>query len=229
MTSRKASEIIRIDGSLGEGGGQVLRSALTLSLLTCTPIEIHNIRAHRPKPGLMTQHLFSVKAAAAVGDAQVEGVHLGSTQLSFEPRALRSGDFRFDLHTAGSTSLIVQTIALPLSYAAAPSSVMLTGGTHVPWSPCFHYLALHWLLYIREVGFDIEIELEQAGFYHDDSSVFLGSMSTLLSICRSDQLEKLESPLSARNPTIYAREAWYGTCTAFPIAGEGAEESFTST
>jgi RNA 3'-terminal phosphate cyclase (ATP) len=157
--------MIRIDGSLGEGGGQVLRSGLTLSLLTSTPIEIQNIRARRPKPGLMTQHLFAVQAAAAVGNAQVEGMHLGSTQLSFKPRAIRSGDFRFDLHTAGSTSLVLQTILLPLSYAAAPSSIVLTGGTHVPWSPCFHYLALHWLRYIGEIGFDIELRLEQAGFY----------------------------------------------------------------
>ena len=110
--------MIRIDGSFGEGGGQILRSALTLSLLTGTAIEIHNIRARRPKPGLMTQHLFAVQAAAAVGDARVEGVHLGSTQLSFEPRTIRSGDFRFDLHTAGSTSLILQTIGLPLSYTS---------------------------------------------------------------------------------------------------------------
>ena len=113
----------------------------------------------------MTQHLFSVRAAAAVGNARVEGAHLGSTQLSFEPRAIQSGDFRFDLHTAGSTSLILQTVMLPLSYAAASSSVVLTGGTHVPWSPCFHYLKLHWLPYIREMGFDFELELEQAGFY----------------------------------------------------------------
>ena len=157
--------MIRIDGSLGEGGGQVLRSALTLSLLTGTPIEIHNIRAHRPKPGLMTQHLFAVQAAAAVGDAQVSGVHLGSTQLAFAPRAIHAGDFRFDLHTAGSTSLILQTITLPLSHAAATSSVVLIGGTHVPWSPCFHYLALHWLRYLRGMGFNMELELERAGFY----------------------------------------------------------------
>ena len=157
--------MIRIDGSLGEGGGQVLRSALTLSLLTGTPIEIHNIRARRPKPGLMTQHLFAVQAAAEVGDAQVNGVHLGSTELTFEPHAIHAGDFRFDLHTAGSTSLILQTITVPLSYAAAPSSVVLIGGTHVPWSPCFHYLALHWLRYLRGMGFDTELELERAGFY----------------------------------------------------------------
>jgi RNA 3'-terminal phosphate cyclase (ATP) len=91
---KNPSEMIRIDGSLGEGGGQVLRSSLTLSLLTGTPVEIHNIRAHRPKPGLMTQHLFAVQAAAAVGDAQVDNIHLGSAELSFAPCAIRSGDFR---------------------------------------------------------------------------------------------------------------------------------------
>jgi RNA 3'-phosphate cyclase len=157
--------MIRIDGSLGEGGGQVLRSALTLSLLTGTPIEIYNIRVHRPKPGLQTQHLFAVQAAAAVGDARVSDIHLGSTQLIFEPRAIHAGAFRFDLHTAGSTSLILQTITIPLSHSVATSSVVLIGGTHVPWSPCFHYVALHWLRYLRQMGFNMELELERAGFY----------------------------------------------------------------
>jgi RNA 3'-terminal phosphate cyclase (ATP) len=179
--------MIRIDGSLGEGGGQVLRSSLTLSLLTGTPIEIHNIRVRRPKPGLMTQHMFAVQAAAAVGDASVDGVHLGSTKVSFMPRAIRAGDFRFDLHTAGSTSLILQTIVVALSYAAATSSVVLIGGTHVPWSPCFHYLALHWLPYLRRIGFNIDVKLEGAGFY------FRGGGSVTATIFPIDRLVPLRA------------------------------------
>ena len=157
--------MIQIDGSLGEGGGQILRTALALSLITGKVIKIENIRAQRPKPGLMPQHLEAVKAAAAVGSARVEGAHLQSASLLFEPTTICSGVFGFDVGTAGSTPLVLQTIFLPLSFAQRPSSVTLIGGTHVPSSPCFHYLDLHWLTYMRQIGFAAELKLELAGFY----------------------------------------------------------------
>ena len=157
--------MIQIDGSQGEGGGQILRSALALALVTGQAIEIKNIRARRPKPGLLPQHVKAVEAAAAVGDARVEGAHLQSSSLVFEPTGIRSGEFQFDVGTAGSTPLVLQTIFLPLSFAPATSSVTLVGGTHVPWSPCFHYLDLHWLHYMKEIGFNAELKLELAGFY----------------------------------------------------------------
>jgi len=157
--------MIQIDGSQGEGGGQILRSALALALVTGKAIELKNIRARRPKPGLMPQHLKAVEAAAAVGGARVEGAHLQSSSLLFEPTGIRSGEFHFDVGTAGSTPLVLQTIFLPLSFAPAPSSVTLVGGTHVPWSPCFHYLDLHWLHYMKEIGFKAELTLVLAGFY----------------------------------------------------------------
>jgi RNA 3'-terminal phosphate cyclase (ATP) len=157
--------MIQIDGSLGEGGGQILRSALTLALVTGKAIEIKNIRARRPKPGLMPQHLKAVEAAAAVGGARVEGAHLESLSLLFEPTGIRSGEFQFDVGTAGSTPLVLHTIFLPLSFAQTASSVTFIGGTHVPWSPCFHYLDLHWLTYMKQIGFDARLELELAGFY----------------------------------------------------------------
>lgn len=157
--------MIQIDGSMGEGGGQILRSALTLALVTSKAIEIKNIRSRRPKPGLMPQHLKAVDAAAAVGCARVEGAHLQSLSLVFEPTGIRSGEFQFDVGTAGSTPLVLQTIFLPLSFAQTPSLVTLIGGTHVPWSPCFHYLDLHWLTYMKQIGFDAELKLELAGFY----------------------------------------------------------------
>ena len=157
--------MIQIDGSLGEGGGQILRTALALSLITGKVIKIENIRAQRPKPGLMPQHLEAVAAAAAVGSARVEGAHLQSLSLLFEPTTICSGAFEFDVGTAGSTPLVLQTIFLPLSFAQRPSSVTLIGGTHVPWSPCFHYLDLHWLTYMRQIGFNAELKLELAGFY----------------------------------------------------------------
>ncbi|HLA11898.1 MAG TPA: RNA 3'-terminal phosphate cyclase [Pyrinomonadaceae bacterium] len=157
--------MIQIDGSLGEGGGQILRSALTLALVTNQATEVKNIRSRRPQPGLMPQHLKAVEAAAAVGGARVEGAHLQSRSLLFEPTTICSGDFEFDVGTAGNTPLVLQTIFLPLSFAQTASSVTLIGGTHVPWSPCFHYLDLHWLPYMRQIGFAAELKLELAGFY----------------------------------------------------------------
>ncbi len=156
---------LSIDGSLGEGGGQVLRTSLTLALITGRPFTLNNIRQRRAKPGLLAQHLKAVEAAREVGKANVDGARLGSQSLVFEPTGLYSGDFHFDIGTAGSTSLVLQTILPPLSFAAASSAVTLIGGTHVPWSPCFHFLDLHWLHYMRKIGFDIRLELGAAGFY----------------------------------------------------------------
>lgn len=157
--------MIQIDGSFGEGGGQILRSALTLSLVTGKPVEIKNIRARRRKPGLMPQHLNAVEAAATVGKAEVEGAHLHSQSLTFKPSKICSAEFHFDVGTAGSVPLVLQTIFLPLSFASGSSSITLTGGTHTPWSPCFHYLDWHWLSYMKQIGFDATFELELAGFY----------------------------------------------------------------
>jgi RNA 3'-terminal phosphate cyclase (ATP) len=150
---------------MGEGGGQVLRSALALALITGTSFTITNIRTRRPKPGLMAQHLKAVEAASAVGMAHVEGAQLGSQFLAFEPTTVVPGDFHFQIGTAGSTSLVLQTLLCPLSFARAGSSITIIGGTHVPWSPSFHFLALHWLPYLRRIGFDIQLELQTAGFY----------------------------------------------------------------
>ena len=157
--------MIQIDGSRGEGGGQILRSSLALSLITGKAFSMVNVRARRIKPGLRPQHLKAVEAAAAIGRARIEGAALNSRSLIFEPSRIRSGEFYFDIGTAGSTSLVLQTILLPLSCAKSESSVTLVGGTHIPWSPCFHYLDLHWLRYLREIGFNISLRLESAGFY----------------------------------------------------------------
>ena len=156
---------LSIDGSIGEGGGQVLRTSLTLALITGRSFTLSNIRQRRAKPGLMAQHLKAVEAACEVGKAKVEGARPGSQFLVFEPTGLASGEFHYDIGTAGSTSLVLQTILPPLSFAAANSTVTLIGGTHVPWSPCFHYLEMHWLHYMRKIGFDIRLELDAAGFY----------------------------------------------------------------
>lgn len=157
--------MIEIDGSLGEGGGQVLRSALALSILTGQEFSITNIRAARPKPGLRPQHLEAVDAAAAVSKAQVEGAALHSSTLRFWPGEIRSGRYKFDIGTAGAATLVLQTILLPLSRAGSASTVIVTGGTHVPWSPAFHYLDLHWQPYLQAMGCPAQLSLDSAGFY----------------------------------------------------------------
>ncbi len=157
--------MIQVDGSRGEGGGQILRSSLTLSVMTGQPARITNIRAKRKKPGLRAQHLQAVQAAAKICKATVEGAHLGATELVFEPGEISGGKFLFDIGTAGSTSLVLQTILLPLTQAGRKSTVTITGGTHVNWSPCFHYVDWHWLQYLRQMGILVEMNMDVAGFY----------------------------------------------------------------
>jgi RNA 3'-terminal phosphate cyclase (ATP) len=157
--------MIEIDGSLGEGGGQVLRSSLALSVLTHQAVRLRNIRIRRPKPGLAAQHLIAVEAAATICHAEVEGASLGSTRLAFTPGEVRPGTYRFEIPTAGATTLVLQTIFLPLCLAQASSNVAIGGGTHVPWSPCYHYLEQQWLPALKPMGVEARLELEQAGFY----------------------------------------------------------------
>src|SRR5512134_1350757 len=120
--------MLQIDGSYGEGGGQILRTALSFSCLTGTPFRIGNIRRGRRKPGLMPQHLASVRAAQTISGALVQGAEAGSTSLTFSPNAVRGGEFEFQIGTAGSVTLVLQTIILPLLFAGRPSRVTLTGG-----------------------------------------------------------------------------------------------------
>ncbi len=163
--SQATSHWVDIDGAMGEGGGQVLRSSLTLSLLTGRPVRIFNIRARRPKPGLRPQHLKAVEAAAMVGGAEVEGARLGASTLLFQPGQVRPGDYHLDIGTAGATSLVLQTVFLPLALAAGESSLTLEGGTHVPWSPCYHYLAWQWLPWMARLGLQAELSMDRPGFY----------------------------------------------------------------
>lgn len=158
-------ELIFIDGSSGEGGGQILRTSLSLSAITGRPFEIENIRARRAKPGLRPQHLKCVEAMAEVCGAKVRGAAVGSVFLRFEPAELRAGDFVFDIGTAGATSLVLQTVYLPLSLLEEPSTVSITGGTHNPFSPCFHYLQEQWLPLVTQAGLHISLKLDRLGFY----------------------------------------------------------------
>ena len=155
----------KIDGGQGEGGGQVLRTALTLSVIRGVPVEVHSIRARRNKPGLQPQHLTAVNALAEICGAQVEGAALGSPRLLFAPGAIRAGEYQFDIGTAGSVTLVLQTILVPLALADSPSRIVLTGGTHVPSSPPSHYLSEVWLPVLAEMGLSASFELVRWGFY----------------------------------------------------------------
>ena len=159
------SDLVHIDGSRGEGGGQILRTSLSLSCITGRPIEICNIRAKRSKPGLRPQHLQCVKAAASICPGRLQGAEVGATRIVFEPGPIRPGEYRFDIGTAGATSLVFHTIVYPLSFAEAQSKVVITGGTHNPMSPCYHYMALAWAPLLNDLGFDIALDMTAAGFY----------------------------------------------------------------
>jgi RNA 3'-terminal phosphate cyclase (ATP) len=157
--------MLTIDGSRGEGGGQIFRTSLTLSLVTGTPFRIDRIRAGRAKPGLMRQHLTALEAAAAVGEADVDGAVVGAQEIVFRPKRLRPGTYRFAVGTAGSAGLVLQTILLPLVIARARSSVTLEGGTHNPAAPPFEFLAEAFLPLLRRMGAAVDARLERAGFY----------------------------------------------------------------
>jgi RNA 3'-terminal phosphate cyclase (ATP) len=157
--------MLELDGSFGEGGGQILRTSLALALVTGKAFHLRNVRAGRPKPGLQPQHLMSVRAAAAVGHAQTRGATRNSTDLVFEPGATTPGTYRFDIGTAGATGLVLHTVYLPLALASAPSELTLVGGTHVKTSPCFHFLDTTWRPYLELLGLRLTLELRRPGFY----------------------------------------------------------------
>jgi RNA 3'-terminal phosphate cyclase (ATP) len=168
----RIDSMITIDGSIGEGGGQVLRTALALSIATARPFRIEHVRSKRPKPGLLRQHLTAVHAATAVGDAQVEGDAIGSSALTFVPRAIRPGEYRFAVGTAGSATLVMQTVLPPLLLASGESTLILEGGTHNPWAPPFDFLQRAFMPLVNRLGPHVETTLKRAGFYPAGGGAF---------------------------------------------------------
>ncbi|MCE9560995.1 MAG: RNA 3'-phosphate cyclase [Planctomycetes bacterium] len=158
--------MIELDGSEGEGGGQILRSALALSILTGKPFKLINIRANRSKPGLAPQHVMCVKAAGTISGATYKGASNGSAVLYFEPNAVKPGKYVFSIGTAGATSLVLHTIALPLALRGSSlSDITITGGTHNTHAPCYHFLETTWTAYLRRMGIVIDVEMIRPGFY----------------------------------------------------------------
>jgi RNA 3'-terminal phosphate cyclase (ATP) len=162
--SRENEQIV-IDGATGEGGGQVLRTSLALALVTRRPFRIEHIRAKRKKPGLLRQHLTAVNAAARIGCAEMSGAEIGSDHLEFRPQEIVAGDYTFSVGTAGSATLVLQTILPPLLTASQPSRLVLEGGTHNPMAPPWDFLERTFLPQIRRMGPTVETTLERYGFY----------------------------------------------------------------
>lgn len=181
---------ITIGGSAGEGGGQILRTALALSLVTGKAFRIERIRAARKKPGLLRQHLTAVQAAAEVGRAEVEGAALGSASLSFVPRQVRPGEYRFAVGTAGSTTLVLQTVLPALMTADGPSRLRLEGGTHNPWAPPLDFLDKAFLPIIRRMGPQVEVALGRPGFYPAGGGQFTANIEPVASLRRIELLER---------------------------------------
>ncbi len=157
--------MIIIDGAEGEGGGQVVRNALALSLVTGQPFRISNIRGGRDKPGLMRQHLTAVEAALTIGGAVCEGASVGSSEIAFTPGRVTPGEYRFAVGTAGSTSLVLQTVLMPLLLAGGPSRLVLEGGTHNMMAPPFDFIERAFLPVVNRMGPQVSARLTRHGFF----------------------------------------------------------------
>lgn len=184
--------MLKIDGSEGEGGGQVLRTSLALSMVTGKPVRIDNIRARRAKPGLMRQHLTAVLAAAKVSQGRVEGAEVGSTSLTFTPGTVQPGEHRFAVGTAGSVTLVLQTVLPALLTASGPSTLTLEGGTHNPLAPPFDFLDRVFLPLVGRMGPRVEARLERPGFYPAGGGRFEVAIEPVPALAGFELLERGE-------------------------------------
>lgn len=214
-------DLVTIDGSQGEGGGQVLRTALSLSAITGTEIELRKIRAGRAKPGLKRQHLTCVKAIAEICGAKISEVGVGSMELEFKPGPIKGGDYRFDVETAGSITLVAQTVIPVLLKADEPSTVTITGGTHVPFAPIWEFFAETYLPELRRMGAKIEAELVQPGFYPAAGGV------VKLRIWPFDVAKKIDF-FDLRELGAYRGGKVVGVVSALPVAIAEAEVGIVS-
>ncbi len=192
--------MIKLDGSEGEGGGQILRSALTLSVLTGQPFEIRNIRAGRAKPGLLRQHLTALRAAAAIcGGKYSDGASVGARELLFWPGDIRSGNYEFAVGTAGSAMLVLQTVLLPLLQADEPSRVIVSGGTHNPAAPPFEFVEACYLPLLARMGAEIDLNLLSFGFMP------AGGGRVMAVVNQSDGLQPIELLDRGERRSVFAQ------------------------
>lgn len=214
------SQCVELDGSLGEGGGQILRSSLALSLLTGKTFHLRNVRARRKKPGLQPQHLMSVRAAATIGRATVVGATLHSTDLAFEPGPVTAGKYHFPIGTAGATGLVLHTVYLPLALRTTSSSELLfEGGTHVTASPCYDFLNTTWRAYMAAMGMQVSLKMRRSGFYPRGG----GAVEAIVQPCRR------VTPLQLRERSEITRISGFSAVAGLPeeIAERQARRAFT--
>ena len=249
--------MIVIDGSEGEGGGQILRSSLTLAVLTGQPFRIENIRAGRPKSGLLRQHLTALQGAAAIcGGKFTDGTGLGAKEVEFYPGSVRAGNYEFAVGTAGSAMLVFQTVLLPLLMAEEPSRVIITGGTHNPAAPTFEFITRVFLPLLQKMGADINLRLISYGFMPAGGGRIMadikpaGSLKPLELLARGDQrdiyaeaffanlpfevaereLEAIGSHLSLPGPAKRVREvksSGPGNVMMVTVESENTTDAFT--
>jgi RNA 3'-terminal phosphate cyclase (ATP) len=184
--------MIIIDGSQGEGGGQILRTSLSLSIVTGKSLRIFNIRAGRKKPGLKRQHLTAVHAAAQISGAEAQGAEIGSRDLMFVPGKLTPGEYRFSIGTAGSTTLVLQTVMPPLLTASSSSKLTLEGGTHNLAAPPFDFLKRTFLPLINRMGPAVKLSLLRPGFYPAGGGQFTAAIRPAEKLTPIDILERGE-------------------------------------
>ncbi|HYH86534.1 MAG TPA: RNA 3'-terminal phosphate cyclase [Pyrinomonadaceae bacterium] len=182
--------MLSIDGSYGEGGGQIIRTSLALSLITGKAFRAFNVRARRDKPGLQRQHLTAVTAAAAIGGAHVEGAHVGSKEFTFAPVEVRPGEYKFSIGTAGSTMLVLQAVLPPLMIADAPSLLLFEGGTHNVHAPPFEFIQKTFLPLVGRMGPNVSVELQRYGFYPPGGGRFNVYVEPSRELRRLDLLER---------------------------------------
>jgi RNA 3'-terminal phosphate cyclase (ATP) len=202
--------LIELDGSQGEGGGQIVRSALTLSMCTGNPMRLRNVRAKRRNPGLMLQHLTAVQAASAISGAEVEGATVGSSQLSFSPGAVQGGEYLFSIGTAGSCTLVLQTILPALLMAGEDSQITLMGGTHNPMSPPFHFLQRAFIPLLERMGAKVELKLNRFGFYPR------GGGEIIMTITAGDTFAPLHLESRGKRIQAYAESFYAGLPAHIP-------------
>jgi len=174
--------MMEVDGSIGEGGGQVLRTSVALSALTQKPIIVKNIRAKRDKSGLRNQHMTAIKAVAAIVDADVDGLELGSSEITFAPKRWTGGEFKFDIGTAGSTTLVLQALLPVLAFSKRHSNITLIGGTNNPMAPQIDYFIHVLNPILAKMGFSYELTLIRRGFYPRGGGLITISVEPISSI-----------------------------------------------
>ena len=186
-----------IDGSQGEGGGQILRSALALSMCTQTPIRIDNIRAKRKKPGLLRQHLMCVEASQTICGAKVSGAELGSQSLTFEPNEIQAGDYSFSISTAGSTCLVFQTVLPALLLAKRESTVHFGGGTHNMMAPSFDFIEHSFVPTLALMNIQVSTELQTYGFFPVGGGEWSATIHPISKVTSLELIERGEMHHSA--------------------------------